>query len=419
MIDAAKPEMPAVGGRVAWTNPFLAFARTVDGVDQVVVTDPDGDGEIVLTGLEQGGARVLATGWSPDRTRVAFLSDFWADHSTYRTNVFVAGLDPLTCFMSTPNAAEGVVGQGVVLRLQGFLKGATGGGGALVAVPDATVGSTRGGDTVKTNQGGGYVIDLPGGDGTLVFRRVARDAAGNEDYWGAVVPYLAAGGMQQSKDAVGRQSGGNTRIDAFTWKPDGTGFSVVVSGKRLGVAGKDEAFTELSEYDAATGAFVSLALPADLTGVRRLLPPIVLSGGVRVLPWVHQDHSGKLTFVFGPGEDGSKTIPAPGLFWDDATRTGSRVVVSPADYLAWVTDDGRLALLGADEAGQLEQESRDAFPGLIVVPDELDWSPDGLRVVVTTRKGDAVDLYVVDVNTLEGRALTTDGASHAPAWYGR
>jgi photosystem II stability/assembly factor-like uncharacterized protein len=419
LTDAAKPALPATGGRAAWTNPFLAFARTIDGVDQVVVMDPDGGGELTLTGLEQAGARVLATAWSPDRTRVAFLSDFWSDHSTYRTNVFVAGLDPLSCFMSTPNVAEGLVGEGISMRLQGFLKGATGGGGALIAVPQATVGSTRGGDTAATNQAGGYVIDVPGGDGTLVFRRVAHDAAGNEDYWGAVVPYLAAGGMQQSLDGVGRASGGNTRLDAFAWRPDGTGFLVVRSGKRLGVEGKDEAFAELAEYDAATSAFVTVTLPADVTEVRHWMPPVTLSGGVRVLPWVHQDHTGHLTFVFGTGEGESQTLAAPGLFYDDAARQGSRVVVAPQDYLAWITDDGTLALLGADETGQLENEARDAFPGRTVVPDELDWSPDGLRVVATTKQGDATDLYVVDVNTLQGEALTSDGASHAPAWYGR
>lgn len=415
--DVTKPALPeGDGARSTWTNPFLAFARTVGGIDQLMVMDPDSGGTIALTGLEEEGARILATAWSPDRTRVAFLSDFYSAHSTYRSNVFVAGLDPRECFMSTPNGSEGIVAEAIAMRLQGFFKGATGGAGALIAVPDATVGSTRGGGTVVTNQGGGYVIDLPRTDGTLVFRRVARDAAGNEDYWGAVLPYLAAGGMQQQKDVTGRASGANTRIDAFSWRPDGAGFLVARSGKRLGTEGKDEGFVDLAEYDANTGTFTNVALPGDVVAVRHFLPPLTLSGGVRVVPWIHMDRTAYLTFLFGP--ESSKTIDAPGLFWDDATREGSRVVVSPQDFLAWVDQDGKLVLVGADEQGQLATETRDAFAGQAVVEGDLDWSPDGLHVVVTTKTGDATDLLEVDVNSLEGRALTTDGKSHAPAWYG-
>lgn len=414
--DVKKPELKATGGRVAWTNPFLAFARTVDGVDQVVVMDPDGGGEIELTGLLEANARILATAWSPDRTRVAFLSDFYSGHSTYRTNVFVAGLEPRSCFMATPNGAEGIVVPSIGIRIEGFFKGATGGAGALIAVPDATVGSTRGGETVVTNQGGGFVIDVPGVDGTLVFRRVAHDASGNEDYWGAVLPYLASGGMHQPKNANGRGSGANDRLDGFAWRPDGAGFSAVRAGRRLGTEGVDEPYTELVDYDPADGTFSVVPLPADVTDVRRFLPPVTLSGGVRVVPWVHLDHGGHLTFLFGGEAD--TTLDAPGLFWDDAARQGSRVAVAPRDYLAYVDQQGKLVIFGADEQGQLATETRDAFAGKTVVPGDLDWSPDGLRVVVTTKTGDDTDLYVVDVNTLEGHALTTDGTSHAPAWYG-
>jgi|GEM_PF-5102382 len=416
--DVKKPELPAGdGARAVWTNPFLAFARTIGGIDQLMVMDPDSGSTMELTGLEEEGARILATGWSPDRTRVAFLSDFYSAHSTFRTNVFVAGLDPRECFMSTPNAAEGIIATTIAMRLQGFFKGATGGAGALIAVPDATVGSTRGGETVVTNQGGGYVIDLPRTDGTLIFRRVARDAAGNEDYWGAVLPYLAAGGMQQQKDVTGRASGANLRIDGFAWRPDATGFDVALAGKRLGTEGKDEGYVDLAEYDAASGTFASITLPGDVVAVRHFLPPVTLSGGVRVVPWIHLDRTAYLTFLFGP--DSSKTIDAPGLFWDEAARQGSRVVVSPQDYLAWVDQDGKLVLVGADEQGQLAEETRDAFAGKTVLAGDLDWSPDGLHVVVTTKTGDATDLLEVDVNSLESRALTTDGKSHAPAWYGR
>ena len=434
LIDGEKPSLGDPGPRIAWTNPFLSFARRDGEVDQLVVMDPSSGDELTLTSLDAERVSISATAWSPDRSQIAFLSDYWSTHSTYRANVFALSLDDQGCFMATPNLQEGRLATGPgALRLSGFLKGATGGAGALVPVPDALVASTRGGEVVTTRINGGFLADVPAEDGTLVLRSILRDpATGDERYWGAVRPYTPDNGAEQNLgNAIGTRSGGNTHVDSFGWSSrlgEAGGFLVVRSGWRSAAEG-DEAFQELARYDGATGAFKALSLPEDVTEVRSLLQPVVLASGVLVIPWLHKDGSGKLSFVF-PDET-SATVPAPALFVDTsagAPGTGgfggarSRVVVGPHDLLAYVGQDAegwQLVLLGADGAGELAFETRDVFGGVQPRPSELDWSPGGGHVVVTIEAGaDSTDLVEIDVNALTTRALTTDGLSHAPAWYG-
>jgi photosystem II stability/assembly factor-like uncharacterized protein len=430
-----KPSLDASGVRVAWTNPFLSFARRDGELEQLVVMDPTSGDELTLTSLEAETTRILGTAWSPDRTQVAFLSNYWSTHSSYRTNVFVLGLEDRACFMATPNLQEGRLAEGSgALRLSGFLKGATGGAGALVPVPDALVASTRGGDVVTTRINGGFVADVPAGDGSLVLRSIVLDpATGEERYWGSVRPYTADNGMEQNLgNAIGTKSGGNTRIDSLAWSQGlpgaaaSGGFLVVRSGWQSADGG-DEAFQEIAFYDSATGAFEALALPEEITEVRSLLQPVSLSNGVLVIPWVHKDGSGKLSFLFPGEEAGSTTVEAPALFLDmsgDADRYAaprSRLAVGPHDLLAYIGQDAegwQLMLVGADDKGELAFETRAPFGGVQPRPSDIDWSPDGAHVVVTVEEGSATDLVEINVNSLATRPLTSDGLSHAPAWFG-
>ena len=58
----------------------------------------------------------------------------------------------------------------------------------------------------------------------------------------------------------------------------------------------------------------------------------------------------------------------------------------------------------------------DNLSGLI--PGQLDWSPDGSRIIATVDAGGKTNLMVIDVNARSAKAVTTAGNAAMPAWFG-
>ena len=420
----AKPTLPAGGPRAAWTNPFIAYAERAGGTDQLVLLDPVAEASVTLTALDDEGARIQEIAWDPGRGALAFVSDHLSAHSTFRDNVFVLALDSLDCFMATPDATQGVFAEaGGTMRLSGAVQTVIG-GGALVGLGGATVSTLAGRNVAVTTETGGFSLDAPPGLGTLVARYVERDEAGHEiAAYGALKPYDASGATWNVGNLVAKKSLAGERLRGVSWSTGGDGFWVVRAGWRDVATGGEELEERLSRYDTASGGFTDLTLPEEIRAeLRSLLPPVVLSSGIMVLPWVALDHSGHLSFLFDPAGGTAETIDAPGLTWDAATATGSRLAAGPQDVLAYVgqQDDGQvLVLIGADARGEMALIEREAFTDLTVHPGQIDWSPDGLHLVLTRDDGEASDLISLEVNTLAAEALTTSGAAHHPAWYGR
>jgi photosystem II stability/assembly factor-like uncharacterized protein len=420
----AKPALPTAGPRADWTNPFIAYAERVGGTDQLVLLDPVAEATITLTALDNEGARIQEIAWEPGRGALAFVSDHLSAHSTYRDNVFVLALDSLDCFMATPDATQGVFAEsGGTMRLSGAVQTVIG-GGALVGLGGASVSTLAGRNVAVTTETGGFSLDAPPGLGTLVARYIERDEAGQEvAAYGALKPYDASGATWNVGNLVARKSLAGERLRGVSWRRDGEGFWVIRAGWRDLATGGEEPVERLSRYDTTEGGFTDLALPEEISAeLRSLLPPVALSSGVMVLPWIAMDHSGHLSFWFDPEGGTIETIDAPGLTWDAETNTGSRLAAGPQDVLAYVgqKDDGQaLVLIGADARGEMALVEREPFTGLAVHPDQIDWSPDGLHLVLTRDDGEASDLISLEVNTLQTEALTTSGAAHHPAWFGR
>jgi photosystem II stability/assembly factor-like uncharacterized protein len=413
LIASAKPALPLhEGERAAWTNPFIAFARHEGELDRLYVLDPESGGSMAFTDLPASGVAITNPAWSPDHQRLGFVSDFFARHSSYRANVFVLDPEAGSCFMATPSAEEGVIkpAGAPTGQLAGFFKGAS--GGVLMPIVGASVAPANSLTEFTTVNQGAFQIQVPAGNGTLVFRGSLADGT-----YGWAMPYaVQEGGAIDLGTVAGRPSGASLRVDSFAWLPDGSGFLVLQSGLRLNPDGKEKPFQEIARYFLASGDFEPVVLPLSVSdNAKLLLAPAVLAEGALVVPWVAKEGSlGKISIVL-EGRD-PLTMDAPGL------GMSSRVVVSPNDILAYIGKEGgpwQLYLVGADSAGNLQQETRAAFGGLEPVPGQLDWSPDAAHLVVTHNAGGGTDLLELDVNTLATRDLTADHAAHDPCWYGK
>ena len=108
--------------------------------------------------------------------------------------------------------------------------------------------------------------------------------------------------------------------------------------------------------------------------------------------------------------------------WSPATGAKSMLVLGQPEQ-PFESNQSRYTLLLIDRDGSNRRRifPPDDGPGLEGQPD-LDWSPDGMQIVVAYRTRPATvdvyqgDLYLVDAATGSVQQLTTDGTNRSPRW---
>ena len=387
------PTLAATDGRTAGTGGAIAFVRAVEGGgSDIWLTSAEGQ-EVRLTWFDDPAVEVRDPAWSPDRSHVAFASNFRAGMTETRWNLFVAAVDGSACWQVTPDAAEVQVidGGGLDATVTGSFQASIAGIGA--ALEGATVGFPGAPEAVVTGPGGMFSLDVPSGEGRLVF-----EGWKEETFYRTVVTYqvepesindLGTIAATEEVDAI--------RLARPVWTTDTARLLVL----------RKEVASSLWAVPLDGGPWESWYAP-------EAFQPLWVSPfpDGSYLALVRSDDTHEIHLVsYDAPDDPEYTAFTADL---DAAHGGA---ISPLLFIATIMD-GRPYVFGADPAGELT--SRPVGPeALSIIPGEIDWSPDNTRIVATVTSGVGPNLVIIDANEGTLRTLTTDGRSSMPAWFGR
>ncbi|MFH1529660.1 MAG: hypothetical protein ABIK09_02875 [Pseudomonadota bacterium] len=390
----ALPELVATTARTAGLGGAIAFVRAGEaGGSDLWLTSAEGE-EVRLTWFDDPSVEVRDPAWSPDRSHLVFASDFRAGMTETRWNLFVTRVDGKGCWQVTP-AAEAVCvldGADLDATLTGNFQISVAGIGA--ALEGATVGFPGAPALGVTGPGGAFSVDVPSGEGQLVF-----EGWKGETFYRTVLTYQVDPGSANNLGPVAAtEQPLAVRLARPVWTAD--------SG-RLIVLRSEEVADSLWTVPLDGSPWETWYAPAAFAP--RWVSPFP-DGSYLAL--VQSDDTHEIHLVdFAEPDDPVYTAFTADL---DAALGGA---VSPLNFIA-VVMDGRPWIFGADPAGDLT--SRPVGPdNLAVVPDQIDWSPDNTRLVVTINSAAGPNLVIIDANAGTLRTLTTDGRSSMPAWFGR
>ncbi len=390
----AIPTLTTTDGRTAGAGGAIAFVRTVEGGgSDLWLTSADGQ-EVRLTWFDDPAVEVRDPAWSPDRSQVAFASNFRAGMTDTRWNLFVAAVDGSACWQVTPDAsAVQILEAGDMdATVTGNFQASIAGIGA--ALEGATVGFPGAPEAVVTGPGGVFSLEVPSGEGQLVF-----EGWKDETFYRTVISYQVEpesindlGAIAATEEAV------TIRLARPVWTTDSA---------RLLVMRKEKVADSLWTVPLDGGPWEAWYAPDAFQ-------PLWISPfpDGNYLALVRSDDTHEIHLVeYDHPDDPEHTAFTADL---DAANGGA---ISPLLFIATVMD-GRPYIFGADPAGELT--SRPVGPeALSIIPGELDWSPDNTRLVATVTSGVGPNLVIIDANEGTLHTLTTDGRSSMPAWFGR
>jgi MYXO-CTERM domain-containing protein len=381
-------------GRNAVDNGFVVFVKGhEEGGSDLYLVAPEGGQAVALTRFEDPDVNVWFPSWSPDRNAVLFFSDYRGQYNKLRHNLFVIALDGSVCYQMTPGIETARVWTSAELTGTVTGKFMYGSGAIASPVADAMVafpGVSKPGLTVAS---GDFSISVPPGDGTLYLRGEmnSMQVVGVADY------SVEAGKTVTLDPTIGHVEALSDAGPIF-WSSDGA----------LAYAFIHDELDYLMAVDTATGETTHFLQKEEDTVVA-------------FAPMPHGDLA-VVAFKSAPAEYGLYSLAAPEepqyTFTFDGQTEASFVAVSPLHFLASFDGDD-LKLLGADKEGQIKQVTTTPQNLSGVVPGQFDWSLSGTEMVVTMGAGDTTNLLKIDVNTGQSVALTTDGRSSMPAWFGR
>jgi len=380
-------------GRVAdVTDRIVYVQKHAEGGSDLFLMDGDGTNPVPLTEFNDPATHVWNPSWSPGRNAVAFVSDFRASFNDKGRNVFVIALDRSVCYQLTPGieAARLVESDGATATLTSSFR--YGQGAIASPVVDASVAFAGADSLTTTGAGGEFSISVPPGSGQLILRGTVNgmQVKGLADYEveaGDTVELDPIIGFVEAEYAIAR----------LRWSNSGALLFAFVS----------EQLDSLVAIDTTSGEAVPfLSNEEDRVVVFAPFPDAAMA----VVAY-NSDPEKYYVFALSDPPQQVHELDFPGQSEE------SQVVVSPMRFLATV-QDGKLVLLGADGAGELStvDVTPDNLSGLI--PGQLDWSPDGSRIIATVDAGGKTNLMVIDVNARSAKAVTTAGNAAMPAWFG-
>jgi photosystem II stability/assembly factor-like uncharacterized protein len=373
-------------------NNYIAFVRQhEEGGSDLFLLSSDGQEEIQLTEFNDPKVTVRNPSWSPDRKAIAFGSDFRQEFNDKRLNVFVIALDRSACYQLTPSIAETRFSEdSKTATLTGTFR--YGQGAIASPVGNAIVGHPALSETALTGPGGEFSLTVPAGAGTIVMRGEVNgiQVKGLADYSaeaGTLVDLEPTNGSVESLFTINR----------LHWSNSGAQLFAFVSEKSDSLFAIETTSGEASLY---------LQLEEDKVVVFAPLPE-------QDLAVVAMNSDPTLYSVYSLSE----TPEVIYQFTFDGQTADSLVSVSPMRFLATLQGES-LLLFGADSTGALatHEITPDNLSGLI--PGQLDWSLTGTHLIATVEAAGKTNLMLIDVNARIAKALTTDGRSSMPAWYG-
>ncbi len=392
-------EAPAVFGntskRTASMNNLIAYVKQhAEGGSDIYLTTDDGSQEVALTRFNDPEVSVLYPSWSPDRQFLAFISNYRATFSSKRWNVFVVSVDGSACYAITP-------GVDLMRVFEPSMETATvtgsfrfGTGAIANPVVGGTVAHTGGTTTALTAGGGAFTVAVPPGSGTLVLRGVVNgvQVVGTTDY------EVEDGGVFDAESVVA-QAEPEVTYGPLYWSLDGATLYTLI----------DEQIKLLYAINSNTGEKAPfLDIEEDTVATFSPFPDE---------PWAAVAYRSQPNFyeILDLSGEEPETLYE---FTFDGQTADSVVTISPMRFLASVQGD-KVILLGANGAGDLE--AKDITPGSLsgILPEQIDWSLTGDKIVLTVSNGDKTNLLVVDINDGTSTAITSDGLSSMPAWFGK
>ena len=390
----AVPGIPSTAARTAGSGGAIAFVRSAEaGGSDLWLTSAEGD-EVRITWFDDPAVEVRDPAWSPDRSHLVFASNYRAGMTSTRWNLFVTAVNGARCWQVTPDAESvRILNPGALdATITGNFQISVAGIGA--ALEGATVGFPGAPALGVTGAGGTFSVDVPAGEGQLVFEGWKDDT-----FYRTVVSYQVDPDSANDLGPVAaKEQVLAVRLARPVWTADST---------RLIVLRREEVADSLWTVPLDSGAWEAWYAPEAFAP--RWVSPFP-DGSYLALVQSEDTHEIHLV-DFDEPDDPVYTAFTADL---DAAAGGA---VSPLNFIA-VVADGRPWIFGADPAGDLQ--SRAAGPeSLTVVPDQLDWSPDNTRLVAAVDSGGGPNLVLIDANDGSLRSLTTDGRSSMPAWFGR
>ena len=364
---AAPMEFGGLSGRVVDAGDQVVFVRArEDGGSDLYLATSDGAQVRALTGFNDPEVQVLAPSWSPDRKYVAFSSNFRYRFNAKRFNLFVVSADGSVCYQVTPDIeAARLKGSGeLTATLTGFFKYSSGG---TVAVPvsDATIAFPGGTEAVLSGPGGEFSVKAPPGEGKLVMR---GEVNGLQVV--GVAEYEAEAGKSVELEATIGHVEAENSFSAASWSFDGASAFVFVKGGLDHLAAVDmnsgEAQPVMDKEEDSVAVFTPFPF-ADRALVSWKSAPEAYQ---IYAPYNEVEPLYEFTFE-GQGVD-------------------AYVTISPMHFVAAFQGE-KLKILGADAGGDLKVEEISAGGLKGALPAQLDWSPDGTRIIVAVAGAGGTD----------------------------
>jgi hypothetical protein len=386
------PHIPTTQGRVAGVDGEIVFVRADDGdINNLWLIDPETKAMNQLTFFKEPGTIVAAPSWSPSRTYISFISNYGGNTQLDPWNVFIIKVTSSECWQGSPASSSGIISAAPAnSTLTGKLKLDVGG---VVSSLQGQVGYPGKESLIDTAPDGSFSINVPAGEGALVLTGMVGTIPHR-----AIAPYNIA--ENENVDLgiiIGSPSPKSPTLFRPVWSSDSK--TILVYKDFNGTS----SFMKISTGDENWVPWLK-----ELTTIAWLSPFgqgfDAIGGG--------PDHGEDLTIInMGNG----KTIKEQSIWFLDMEAP---VAISPSNYLAAVTET-TVEVVGSDVSGALVHSTAAGQIIEDLVPGQLDWSPNGMKIVATIASQGGYDLILLDLENNEMSQLTDDHTASQPAWYGR
>ena len=328
-----------------------------------------------------------------NRDWIAFVSNFRKDFNEKINNVFVISVDGKYCYQVTPGVEASKIRK--IADENATVSGSFRFGQGAIAAPiqGARVGYIGGTSLATTGAGGEFSLKVPAGNGKVVVHGTTNGTpvAGAAEY------EVDANGTFNIGPIVGAAEV-NSTPGPLHWAPSGTQLFAFSTDTLVRI---DSVHMNLGETQ------VAFEREADAVSAFGLFPAEAMAF---------------VAFKSAPTKFGIYDLTdqeesVRDFEWPDQLAE-SKIAVSPVMLLASLLGD-KVVVFGADGAGELAWH--DVTPANVagLVQDQFDWSLDAAHIVMTMEGAAGSNLVVLNVNDKTFKALTTDGKSRMPAWFGR
>ena len=381
-------------GRVLDHNNFVVYVKKgEEGGSDLYLYSPDSRTTTRLTEFSDPEVDVWNPSWSPDRNFIAFVTNYRAKFNDKQRNVWLISLDRELCYQVTPGIESARFRD--TSNFKGTITGSFKYGQGAVAAPvtEAEVAFPGGPKPSITGPAGEFVLKVPPGAGTIVLRGEVNGMKVK-----GVAEYDVGKDIVQDLGTIMAFVEAEYHLGALYWTRDGSTLYTFVEEQLEGLVAID-----MNSGDSAP----FLAQSEDSVVAFAPFPDAELA-----VVAFKSDPAAYFVYTLTDPPEIAHEFEFPGQ------EEEAFIAVSPMRFLATVQAD-KLVVLGSNQDGDLEVV--DATPTSLsgLVPNQLDWANTGDAVVAAVANGTKTNLVLVDINAKTSKAITTDGRSSQPAWFGR